>query len=173
MTFALLHFLQPCSNCSRCSGFLSKSPEHINLQILSRAPFNMHLSFPDSIFFYSLILCHIDYALLVFKIFPFWALIASLPRYPKQSPVWIKTALKKYIILLFIVLYIWVKLNPIKSISIWQAIYIHAKHAGDMKTFVVFQTLKVSPKINDWNRESDGRQKWLNWNVILYHVYFL
>ena len=47
ITFALLHFLQPCCNCSRCSGSLSKSPEHINVQILSRAPFNMHFSFPD------------------------------------------------------------------------------------------------------------------------------
>ena len=50
ITFALLHFLQPCSNCFRCFESPSKSPEHINVQILSRAPFNMHLSFPDSIF---------------------------------------------------------------------------------------------------------------------------
>ena len=49
ITFALLHFLQPCSNCSRCSGSPSKSPEHINVQILSRAPFNMHFSCLDSI----------------------------------------------------------------------------------------------------------------------------
>ena len=47
ITFALLHFLQPCCNCSRCSGSPFKSPEHINVQILSRAPSNMHFSFPD------------------------------------------------------------------------------------------------------------------------------
>ena len=49
ITFALLHFLHPCCNCSRCFGSLSKSPEHINVQILSRAPSNMHFSFSDLI----------------------------------------------------------------------------------------------------------------------------